>query len=361
MGTKKELSCVRPDHTLPFPDLPAYKPHSAGLLSYVPLSCLPYAELARIDKPGFVAIWMIHLFGIIQAGIVMQAPLSEVLYLVAYFIPACEFFMSFNFAWNDTCDFQYDSKVARTRHRPLVRGAVSLPAALAFDCVLVAITALFLIPLPRACTVFAIPIGIGCLIYPLSKRWTNFPQLVLAVISPGGVFMGAAAVGAMLIPDTLGPAEILDWEIWVTTQRTQAQTFLYSYLTVAVWTLHFEIIYSFQDAKWDEAAGVGTITRLLKGYNGGTAKAFLLILAIIQTLLYAQAGNLVQACSVYWPFSVALTFITLVVQIYFVDLENEDSCMFWFAMGNMLTGSAMLIGSTSEYYVQVLEYELKIF
>ena len=89
--------------------------------------------------------------------------------------------MSANLAWND-------GKVARTRHRPRVRGALSLPAASTFDVAL----ALFPIPLPRIYTLYAIPIATSCLFHPLSKHWTNYPQVVLAVLLSSGVFMGAA-------------------------------------------------------------------------------------------------------------------------------------------------------------------------
>lgn len=127
MGRPNESSPFRSDESSYFPHLPPYKAPETGLLSYIPLSLLPYAELARIDKPGFAPVWLVHVFGILHAGIILQVPSSEVLYLVAFFIPACMVLMSINFAWNDSCDFQYDRKVARTRHRPLVRGAVSLP------------------------------------------------------------------------------------------------------------------------------------------------------------------------------------------------------------------------------------------
>ena len=166
-------SNVRPNHQKYFPDLPPYKLPSTGFMSNVPLSVLPYAEMARIDKPGFAVLWMVHVYGLLHAAIILQAPLSKVLYLVAFFAPACWLLMSVNFTWNDSCDPQYDRKVARTRHRPLARGAVSLPAAIAFDCVLAILLALFLVPLPQACTAYAVPMAIGCFIYPLAKRWTN--------------------------------------------------------------------------------------------------------------------------------------------------------------------------------------------
>ena len=356
METTKALSQPQPNHASPFPDLPAYKPPSTGLLSYIPPVLLPYVELARVDKPGFAPMWAVHVVGILQAGIILRASLAEIIHLTIYFIPACEFLASINFAWNDTCDYRYDGYVARTRHRPLVRGAVSLPAAVAFDGLLTAIMLLFLIPLPRACAAYAIPMSFGCLIYPLSKRWTNYPQVVLAVLLPSGILMGAAAVGAtpLLSSWTFNRASFLELRMWSgMPQRPEAVALFYSYLTIATWTLSFETIYSFQDVQWDQAAGIGTITRYLKGHV--TAKGFLLVLAIIQTLLYVRTGDLLQAHSIFWPVSAAAIFVVSIIQILFVRLENAESCMHWFATGNMLIGTAMLAGSAGEYYVQVLK------
>ena len=334
-----------------FPDLPPYTTPSTGLLSYVPESVLPYAELARIDKPGFIALWLVHAFGALHAGILMHSPSSEVQKRLAFFLVANEILMSVNFAWNDSCDSHYDAKVARTRHRPLVRGAISLPAALMFDAVLAVIMAAFLIPLPSACTMYAIPMAAGCFIYPLSKRWTNYPQLILATVLPCGVFMGSAALGAIPLPYPSRLTTALDLETWTAVQSIHTAAILSNYLTSLVWTLLFETIYSFQDAKWDEAAGIGTMTRLLKSQR--LAKTFLLMLAITQTALHAHVGTITPMHSIFWPLSVFATSATLIVQILCVDLTCEESCMFWFGAGNILTGLSMLSGYVGEYYVQV--------
>lgn len=335
-----------------FADLPPYEVPTTGLLSYVPRFILPFAELARIDKPGFIALWLVHAFGILHAGLIIQVPPGEVLRSLAFFVVACQILMSVNFAWNDSCDSRYDGQVARTRHRPIVRGAISLPMALIFDAALATILAGLLTSLPQACTMCAIPMAFGCFVYPLSKRWTNYPQLVLAVVLSSGVFMGASAVGAIPLPYPSRLATCLSYQTWNKADSTYSPIIFANYPTSVVWTVFFEMLYSYQDAKWDEAAGVGTMTRLLK--NSRTAKAFLVALATTQTALHAYVGILTPMRSIYWPLSVAATFATLSIEIFFVDLGNEESCMFWFAAGNMLTGLAMLVGYAGEYYNHVM-------
>ena len=337
----------------PFSHLPPYKAPNTGLLSYVPRLVLPYAELARIDKPGFALLWIVHTIGIVQAGIIMKTPLSELLHMVIFFLPACWVLMCVNFAWNDTCDFSYDAKVARTRHRPLVRGDVSPLAAITFDCALAAILAAFLIPLPRTCAVYAIPMALGCFIYPLSKRWSNYPQIVFGVVLPCGVFMGAAAVGATPLPYPSRLSTVLDLKTWTVPHRRHAFALISNYLTNVIWTILFEVIYSFQDVQWDEGAGIGTMTVLLR--RRGIAKPFLFLLALIQLILHAQTGRLTDAHSPFWPLSVAFASTSLTIQILCVDLNDEESCMFWFAAGQF-TGLAMLLGYAGEYYIQQLNF-----
>ena len=348
MGRASDLSRPRANHAPSFPDLPPYQVPSTGLLSHVPLLLLPYAELARIDKPGFVINWTVHVIGILHAGILLQAPLPEMFYLALYLLPACEVLTCVNFAWNDSCDSHYDAKVARTRHRPLVRGAVALRTAVLFDCALAMILASFLLPLPRACKMYAVAMGLGCFIYPFSKRWTNYPQLVLGIVLPSGIFMGAAALGAPPLPYPSRLATVFDLGTWIHPHPNHALPIFTAYLTNVVWTLFFEIIYSFQDVKWDDGAGVGTITRFLNSRE--SAKALLLALATAQTVLHMLTGVLTNAHSGFWTFSVTATFATLILQIFHVCLDQEESCMFWFAAGSALTGLAMLIGYAGEYF-----------
>ena len=333
--------------------LPPYTAPRTGILSYMPQSVLPFAELARIDKPGFLALWLAHAFGILHVGVLLHVPVEQILRLLGFFVFASQLLMSANFAWNDTCDVRYDGKVARTRFRPLVRGAVSIPAALIFDTVLAASLALLLIPLPRACSMYAIPMAVGCFFYPLTKRWTYYPQVFLAVVLSSGVFMGAAAAGATPLPYPSHLATSGDYKTWILPTWPHTVALMANYSTNVVWTVFFDVLYAFQDAKWDESAGVGTMTRLLKDTR--SAKMFFMALASIQTASHAYVGIVTPMRTAFWPLSVGATFVTLAIEIFFVDLDRESSCEFWFAAGHLLTGSAMLVGYVGEYsYSQVM-------
>ena len=111
--------------------------------------------------------------------------------------------------------------------------------------------------------------------------------------------MGAAAIGAIPLHYPSHAADILNFETWITPQpRQHTIAFFYSYLTIVAWTILMDTVYSFQDILWDEGAGVGTITQLLKRRQG-TAKALLLLIALTQVVLHAQTGISTQAYSVF--------------------------------------------------------------
>src|SRR5690606_17483543 len=79
---------------------------------------------------------------------------------------------------NDIFDRDIDSKVERTRFRPLTSGKVSLKAAIVFLIAQLLVCALLLFALnvySRWLAVILVPIVI---VYPLCKRFTYWPQVV---------------------------------------------------------------------------------------------------------------------------------------------------------------------------------------
>ena len=83
--------------------------------------------------------------------------------------------------WNDIVDRNYDGRVARTAGRPIPSGQVSVVQALLFG---VALSLIGLAVLVQFNT-FTIWLGIASLalvaIYPFSKRFTFWPQVVLGL------------------------------------------------------------------------------------------------------------------------------------------------------------------------------------
>ena len=111
-----------------FPNLPPYKPPQHGLLSYLPSSWVPYGELMRLSRPiGILIIYCPYLFGTMFAAAVSQPPPSPASTLKTNLVLliATVFLRGGAVAFNDLADRDLDGKIARTRHRPLARKAIT--------------------------------------------------------------------------------------------------------------------------------------------------------------------------------------------------------------------------------------------
>ena len=99
---------------------------------------------------------------------------------------------------NDLADRNLDGHVERTRLRPLVTGALTVKEAVALLLLLLA-TALGLVALTNPLTIQLSFAGAGlAMIYPLMKRITHLPQIVLGIAFSWGIPMAfAASVNAL--------------------------------------------------------------------------------------------------------------------------------------------------------------------
>ena len=94
---------------------------------------------------------------------------------------------------NDLADRNLDGHVERTRLRPLVTGALSVKEAVALLLFLLA-TALGLVALTNPLTIKLSFAGAGlAMIYPLMKRITHLPQIVLGIAFSWSIPMAFAA------------------------------------------------------------------------------------------------------------------------------------------------------------------------
>ena len=337
----------------PISALPPYRPPSSGLLGSVPAWMLPYLQLARVDKPGYIIMYSIHVIGAVHAAIILKVPPRELGAICLYLLPASMLLILANFTWNDICDADVDALVSRSRHRPLVRNAISKSSAVVFNMALTGVLATFLLPLPMACKMYAIPMAAGAILYPFSKRFTKFPQVFLAFVISSGVFMGAAAIGQEPFshPGSFTTTDILYTSSWVPADTKGSNSLIMTYLVIGLWTIVYELIYSYQDTAWDVNAGIGTMTVLFD--TESSAKSFLYSIAVLQTLLFQYVGTLIDAHIMLWTVAAIFVALSLFLQIRSVDLANEESCMHWFGVGSALTGLVMLLGFLAEYYIQV--------
>lgn len=318
-------------------------------MSLFPKKMLPYAQLIRLDKPGFVYFFIPHLFGALLAASICQTPPGDLVRIILLILVATIPLAFVNYAWNDLVDADFDSRVSRTRHRPIARGAISRPSALVFTIFLALVTTTFLVALPVACSIYAVPMAFGALVYPLSKRFTDYPQVIFGFVIASGVFMGAAAFGVtpfISCPSSTTQMSPRSWIQCLNTDVSHAEAaLLYLYAANVTWAIFYEIIYSFQDICDDADAGVRTITLLISR----RPKPLLGLFAVLQLMLLILLGAHIQSGVMYYALSVALGSFSVAVKLWSVKLEEPESCLWWFSKGALMTGGALASGLIAEY------------
>ena len=145
---------------------------------------------------------------------------------------------------NDLADRSFDSRVERTRHRPLASGQLRPRHALGLLTILLAIAAgllCFLNPL----TWFLSPVALLlAAVYPFCKRFLHVPQLILGVAFGWGGVMAWAAVHNALHAGT--------WLLFAAT---------------VCWAIVYDTIYAIQDKEDDLKIGVKSSAILFGSYT----------------------------------------------------------------------------------------------
>lgn len=259
---------------------------------HAPLALRPYLRLARMDRPigAWLLLWPCWWSLALAAGGWRLGGLFA-LGAVVMRGAGCTF--------NDIADRDLDARVARTAHRPLPGGAVSLTAAWVFLFLQCGIGLLILLTFNR----FAILLGVASLvpvaIYPFMKRITYWPQLFLGVAFNWGALLGWAAVtGGLALPPIL------------------------LYLGGVFWTLGYDTIYALQDREDDALIGVkSTALKFGAQARGAVAGFYAAALA-----LFAAAGWSAGLSAWFWP-AFAMAGAHLAWQAMALEIDNPDKCL----------------------------------
>ncbi|TAQ84274.1 hypothetical protein B7494_g7402 [Chlorociboria aeruginascens] len=352
--------------TAPYNEAPLPAP-TPSWLSSLPDAVVPYLQLMRLDRPnGYWYFWFPHAFGTLLAAIKQRSSLQELLLSNLILLWGILIMRGATCTWNDTVDVEFDRKVSRCRNRPLARKALSVTQANLFTAAQTLVSLATLAFLPPLCAVYAVPGVVGWFCYPLAKRFTYYPQVVLGFPMAWGIYMGAASMGA----DPLHFAPLLEaLTSVIKLQALDADMIIRALLQLrvdwpmatfyaanVVWTLLYELIYSHQDAAEDIAAGVKNLVLLYSNPDAPTLQErfgtmpLLCRLACAQVLLLSAAGSLGGFGFLYSTGAVAGTAAALATMLSRVRLENPESCAWWFKVGNAkYAGGFMVIGLAAEY------------
>ena len=311
-----------------------YQPPTSGFLSILPPALVPYAELSRLDKPaGWVYLFFPCAFSTLLAA-PMASPIPSLVSVgstTALFLSGAVIMRGAGCTVNDLWDRNFDPQVARTRLRPIARGAVKPLPALAYAGAQCLAGLAVLLQFPTQCLWYGIPSLLLVGTYPLAKRVTYYPQVVLGLAFSWGAMMGFPAMGVDLLSDSAA--------------RSAAACL---YASCVSWTVLYDMIYAHMDIKDDVKAGVKSIALR----HERETKPVLAGLMITQISLLAAAGWFAEAGPIFFAGSCVGAFITLGTMIWRVRLNDVRSCWWWFRNGCLLTGGGIGTGLWLEYWTK---------
>lgn len=332
--TKRQSSTALPATTASGPpNLQPYKPPTTGLLSHLPSSWVPYAELIRLDKPtGTYYLFFPCLFSTLVAAPLatpIVPPLAVACYTTLFAVGALVM-RGAGCTINDLWDRNLDPHVERTRLRPIARRAITPKQALVFTAAQLGVGLAVLLQFPTQCFYYGAPSLLLVATYPLAKRVTYYPQFVLGLTFSWGAWMGFPALGIdLLAPENqsiLTGAGLL-------------------YASCVFWTMLYDMIYAHMDIRDDVKAGIKSIALA----HQTNTKAFLTMLGTVQVGLLAAAGAAVGAGPIFYVGSCGSAVATLGTMIWKVNLKDVKDCWWWFRYGCWFTGGGISLGLLAEY------------
>ncbi|MEZ5647837.1 MAG: 4-hydroxybenzoate octaprenyltransferase [Alphaproteobacteria bacterium] len=299
----------------------------------LPRSFRPYARLARLDRP--IGTWLLLFpcwWGIVSVHVSQpccESGLSFIfnddhiysLILALLFTVGAIVMRGAGCTYNDLVDRDIDAKVARTRTRPLVSGAVTPRQALAFLALQLAIGFGVLVVLGSENFWLGIT-SLGLVaIYPWMKRITWWPQFFLGLTFNWGALMGYTAMAG----------------------RLDIACFLL-YAAGVAWTLGYDTIYAHQDKEDDALIGVKSTARLFAENSRAWIAVFY---AVMWILLVATAWQARFSLAVL-PFLIA-TALHLAWQVVTVDFSSPADCLRKFR-SNRFVGWLVLLGFVAGHF-----------
>ena len=206
-----------------------------GLIGALPRRVRPYASLMRVDRP--IGTWLLYwpcAWSVALAGVGGRWAVFLWFALGAFAM------RSAGCVYNDIIDRELDSRVERTRLRPLASRRVSLRSAWILIAVLCLIGILVLLQVNRVAAIAALCSVAPVALYPFMKRITWWPQAWLGLVFSWGALVGWPAVTGSL-----------SWTPFVL------------WFGSIAWVIGYDTLYAIQDIEDDALVGVKSTARRL--------------------------------------------------------------------------------------------------
>jgi 4-hydroxybenzoate polyprenyltransferase len=290
---------------------------AGGWVRHLPRWMIPYAILARFDRP--IGAWLLFLPGLWSITLAAQNT-GLALWLLFLFALGAVVMRGAGCVVNDLWDRKMDAQVERTRGRPLASGILKPIDALVFLVLLGAMGLIILSQLDFPARILGVVSLAPVIIYPLAKRVTWWPQVVLGFTFGWAAPMGYAAASGVF------------WS-WSS---------LCLYAAAILWILGYDTIYAHQDREDDALIGVKSTARLFAHNTRG-----LLWVCYGGMIALLAAAMVLAGLNIFGILVLALPAALLLRQIFELDVNNPALCLKLFKSNRevgLAVGLAMLVG-----------------
>ena len=262
-----------------------------GWWNILPQNLIKWIRLGRFDRP--VGFWLLVLPGWWVLPLT-NLNLKNCITLMFIFLLGAIVMRAAGCTINDMWDKDIDKKISRTKTRPLASGEISNLQASYFLIIMLLIGFICLYQLNIETWFLAISAIPLVILYPLAKRFTKWPQIIL-----GLTFSWA-------VPTAWSSANE-EWNLGI----------LIMYLATVLWIIGYDTIYGCQDKNEDEIFGIKNSAVSAKNFLTlfvGSAYSLMFILLIISGYLLKN--------SIFWYIGVSICGLHLVRQV--IKLKNIE-------------------------------------
>ncbi|NYT65375.1 4-hydroxybenzoate octaprenyltransferase [Alcaligenaceae bacterium] len=279
---------------------------------WLPSSWGPYARLCRLDRP--VGTWLTLLPCL--AALVQAADGWPTLFRLAIFSLGALLMRGVGCTFNDIFDRNFDHQVERTRFRPLTSGQISLKQALYFALGQLVLCGALLFAINSYSRWLAVALLPIVIVYPLCKRFTYWPQLVLGIGFNWGMLMA-----------------------WSDTQNIVPLAAIAMWAGAVLWQVGYDSIYAYVDVRDDIQLGLHSTA--LKFRDKG--KIWISGFYIATMMLWLYAG---VELGMSWPYFVVMGLIGLhfAWQMWVFNLARPD-LNFMLFRANIWVGVLMIVAA----------------
>ena len=279
-----------------------------------------FIDLTRIKRPiGYMLLFWPCLWGL-TIGYDFNKDINLFIFYLILFFLGSVLMRSAGCIINDIVDRKFDTKVERTKSRPIASGKISVKEGLFLSLFLCLIALGVLLQFNKLTIVLALASMPLAFTYPYMKRFTYWPQLYLGITFNYGLLLG-----------------------WSSIQNNITIIPLVFYFGAIFWTLGYDTIYGFQDIKDDEIIGVKSTSIKFKD----NPKIFLIICYLISIISLILTGYLMKFSLIFYLFLLFPIFHLFIYQIKNLDINNHLQCLKIFKSNNsfgMLIFLNILIG-----------------